>query len=131
MPSGATSLGIAVGGFGLHAQRQHAAWDYTSRGRYGFGLHRCKLRSETVFKTFDRPRKTAKSPAPGGVQERVFARTLSLKLQEPEYSNHIDTVERYIRKCEVQTYAHSAHQGNAKFSERVRDGPCTSPYTAQ
>ena len=53
-------------------------------------------------------RKTAKSPAPGGVQERVFARTLSLKLQEPEYSNHIDTVERYIRKCEVQTYAHSA-----------------------
>ena len=55
-----------------------------------------------------RRRKTAKSPAPGGVQERVFARTLSLKLQEPEYSNHIDTVERYIRKCEVQTYAHSA-----------------------
>ena len=36
-----------------------------------------------------------------------------------------------MTKCEVQTYAHSAHQGNAKFSERVHDGPRTSRHTAQ
>ena len=76
-----------------------------------------------------RVRKTAKSPAPGGVQERVFARTLSLKLQEPEYSNHIDVVKRYMTKRGAQTYAHSAYHGSAEFSGWVQDGPLTSRHT--
>ena len=38
MPSGATSLGIVAGGFGLDAQRRGAASAWTRGGRYGFGL---------------------------------------------------------------------------------------------
>ena len=43
MPSGATSLGIVAGGFGLDAQRRDAASVWTRGGRYGFGLDRYKI----------------------------------------------------------------------------------------
>ena len=60
MPSGATSLGHPVGGFGLDAQRRDAASDWTRRGRYGFGLDRM----QNFFQ------KQSLQPSPGQITER-------------------------------------------------------------
>ena len=49
MPSGATSLGIVAGGFGLDAQRRDAASAWTRGGRYGFGLGRAANVTASVW----------------------------------------------------------------------------------